>query len=372
MPLEDTDDAMSGRSGVTESCDPESARQDGRDDGSGEEDAEDSNPKLNDDLPLEALTENIYGFVIASLIKDTSDMETNPELLFNYLRPCRILSSFVLFVTMFGMQVFFIVEAKMLVTPTEVMNARQIYGAYEASMYTDGSNVSHTWNTINGYPRGKKGFFNASRFAGIKKEEKDLVCRIPLSQPVFLFGVLYIWTLTVLHSMRHTLNLIFRFFALPTRSSMQGAVVSGASGSDEVVGLSMVLKVALIGGVQMPRLIMSAGLLWLGARWLTATLGFGDVLLNALALEFILNLSGLLYDVMVPFNGKLLVRRTMVPHLHKKEMETCCNMFGMFLVGLAGAVFCFVYMVYLQAVLPYYRWDVREICKDYLAAQLKV
>merc|ERR1719149_509882 len=147
---------------------------------------------------------------------------------------------------------------------------------------------------------------------------------------------------------------------------MEGALMRNANGDDEVVGLSLPMKAALLLFVQFPRMIMNAFLLWLGARWLTATLGFGDLLLNALALEFILNLSGLLYDAMVPYNGKLLVQRTMVPHLHKKEMGTCCNMFGMFLVGLAGAVFCFVYMVYLQAVLPYYRWDVREICKTYL------
>merc|ERR1719352_770167 len=99
---------------------------------------------------------------------------------------------------------------------------------------------------------------------------------------------------------------------------MEGCLVT-ARGMDEVVGLTVAMKVALLGFVQCPRIIMNSFLLWLGARWLTATLGFGDLLLNALALEFILNLAGLLYQAMVPHNGKVMTQRTYIKHIHRKE-----------------------------------------------------
>merc|ERR1719487_646953 len=96
---------------------------------------------------------------------------------------------------------------------------------------------------------------------------------------------------------------------LPTLTSMQYALSAKDDGTDEVVGLTYCLKFVLLFGVQFPRIAMNCILLWLGARWLVATLGFGDLFLNALALEFILNLSWLLYDALVPHNSKLLVQK---------------------------------------------------------------
>lgn len=375
MPLEE--EPRSGRSGRSstqeleeESCDGlESARLNGSDE------LECDYEQVKDmivDLPLEPLAENIYGFVMASLIKDSADMRIHPEHCLHSLRPLRIAGAFLLCFIMFGMQAFFVIEAKKLVTPHDVQRARQVYGLFEDTMYTDAGGKPHVFYTVNGYARGYNGYFNKTNFAKLSPEEKESICRVPLSQPYFLFGVLFIWTLTVLHHMRQSINLFIRIMNLETLPHMDKAVKVNALGQDEVVGLTCLMKITLVTCVQCPRVCMNSFLLWLGARWLTATLGFGDLLLNALALEFILNLSGLLYDAMVPYNGKLLVQRTLIPHLHNKEMENCCNMFGMFSVGVIATVFCIVYMLYLQAVLPEYKWDIHLVCKGYLAKELAV
>jgi len=324
------------------------------------------------DLPLEPLSENIYGFIMASLIKDSADMKVHPEHCLHSLRPLRICGAFLLCLVMFGLQGFFVVEAKALVTPHDVAVTRRVYGTYEAVMYVDDSNVSHTWKTSNGYSRGITGYFNISNFAMLSQKDKELVCRVPLSQPQFLFGVLFIWALTVLNHMRMTLNLFLRIVYLPRLETMDGAVRTHADGTDEVVGLTLLMKCTLVLFVQCPRVIMNSILLWLGARWLTATLGFGDLLLNALALEFILNLSYLLYNTMVPYSGKLLVQKTFIPHMHKKEYEHCCNMFGMFSCGFIAVAMCVAYMFWLQAVLPSYKWDVHRACKIFLKQELSV
>jgi len=322
------------------------------------------------DLPLEPLPTNIYGFAMASLIQDSADLELHHSHCFHSLRLLRIVGAMVLSYVMLGMQIFFIVEAKKLVTPRDVAQARKVYGHFEAIMYLDDDNVEHTWNTSNGYARGYDGFFNRSNFEKLSDDDKALVCRVPLSQPFFLCGVLFIWTLTVLCHMRTTFNMCIRILNLPTLPSMENALCTKDSGDDEVVGLSCCIKFSLVCGVQIPRIWMNCVLLWLGARWLTATLGFGDLFLNALALEFILNLSGLLYKAMVPHNSKLLVQRTLIPHVHKRENETCCNMFGMFSVGVLALFLVWGYIIFLQAVLPYYRWDVSGVCKTFLEQQL--
>jgi len=271
---------------------------------------------------------------------------------------------------MLGLQMFLIFEAKKLITPHSVMQARKVYGTFEDTMYRDLKNVSHTWQTSNGYPRGYDGYYNETNFDNLSLANKNLVCRVPLSQPWFLFGVLFIWTLTVLSHLRIAINLCNRIYHLPTLTSMEQSLKTRSDGTDEVVGLTRCLKVVLLWGVQCPRIAMNGILLWLGARWLVATLGFGDLFLNALALEFILNLSGLLYEAMVPHNSKLLVQKTLIPHVYKRENENCCNMFGMFLIGILAIVLVLSYMIFLQGVLPHYKWDVSTVCQHFLNQEL--
>jgi len=367
---------VSARSSAGNTGDPESARE-AYDDSYNYETAKEGNPsseenEITNELPLEPLPTNIYGFAMASLIQDSADLEMHQRHCLHSLRALRIGGAMFLSFVMLGMQIFFIMEAKKLVTPRDVAQARKVYGRFEATMYSDNDNVEHTWNTTNGYPRGYKGYFNGTNFGKLSKLDKALVCRVPLSQPFFLCGVLFIWTLTVLCQMRNTINMCVRILNLPTLSSMENAICTKDSGDDEVVGLSFCIKISLVCGVQIPRIMMNLTLLWLGARWLTATLGFGDLFLNALALEFILNLSGLLYEAMVPHNSKLLVQRTLIPHVHKRENENCCNMFGMFSVGILALFLVWAYIVYLQGVLPYYKWDVSGVCKTYLEHQLSL
>lgn len=383
MNLEDEDDPRSGRSArEVYDDDPESAREAYDDDFNYEavtEPAKSSSGRSADEddesmmiqVPLEPLTENIYGFAMASLIQDSADLNVHPRHCCHSLRALRIFGALLLSVVMFSMQIFLIVEAKKLITPKQVSTARKVYGKFERTMYFNVTeNKSHTWETANGFPRGYDGYFNASNFALLDERDKNMVCRVPLSQPFFLFGVLFIWTLTVLAHMRTSINLCVRMVHLPTIDTMQRALNSRDDGTDEVVGLTHCLKFVLVFGVQVPRIAMNCILLWLGARWLVATLGFGDLFLNALALEFILNLSWLLYDALVPHNSKLLVQKTQVPHLNKREHENCANMFGMFLIGLLAALLVISYMFYFQAVLPGYKFDVSRVCASFLNEEL--
>merc|ERR1711865_534186 len=53
-----------------------------------------------------------------------------------------------------------------------------------------------------------------------------------------------------------------------------------------------------------PRITMNCVLLWLGCRWLLATTTFSDLILNAVALQFILDLGQLFYHAAVPERNK--------------------------------------------------------------------
>jgi hypothetical protein len=240
-------------------------------------------------------------------------------------------------------------------------------------MYEGADGVIHTTNTTNGFDRGVEGYFNSSKFKSLDKEDKELVCRVPLSQPAFLFMILCVWSLTVLAHMRVIVNTTMRIIAIKgvDHEGLRG-VIQQRGGDIEVQGLTWWMKACIVAFVQLPRFFMTSVLLWLGSRWLIATIGFGDLLLNCVALEFILNLAHLLYTVLVPYSGKMLVQHTHLPHLATHEHETCANMFGMLACGLLAGMLSWIYMFHLQTVLPSYRWDVKAMCAEYLAHELAI
>jgi len=392
MPLQSYEEAANGEDVANSARSSITAMDSGREcfrrragyicvDSTPEDDFEDLEQKNGDDiprdpdLPLEPLPESIYGFAIASLIADSAPLHEHPKHCFTSLGPLRILTAFLLCMLTFCMQLLLIVETKRLVTPSEVKNVREVYGIYEKQMYKDQNGTEHVTKTINGYDRGDYGFFNESNFESLSKHDKTLVCRIPLSQPMFCFMVLFVWTLTVLAHMRDILSTSLRILAVRTvdHEIVSTLMVKNEINvtSDTVVsGLTIWMKGSILLIVQIPRMMMACILLWLGCRWLIATVGFGDLLLNCVALEFILGLAGLLYNVLVPYSGKMLVRRTLVPHLQSAENENVGNMFGMLACGVLAGIVVWVYMWHLQAVLPHYHWDVRIVCAQFLDAEL--
>jgi hypothetical protein len=329
-------------------------------------------PAEADDWPREQLPSNIYGFAIGTMIQDAAYVEQNPSRSC-YKRLLRIISGFALCWAMFALQSLLILETKRLVTPREVKNARAVYGQYEYTMYTDNQGMRHTFNTSNGFARGIKGNFNASNWARMSDKDKIKVCNLPLSQPIFCFSILFIWVLTVLMHMRVLFNTTTRILcALDTCASMKDALRKQSETEVIVVALPCWMKTTIVLGMQLPRVFMNSLLAWLGCRYLVATVEFGDLLLNAVALEFVLNLPILMYEAMVPHSSKLIVQQTCLPHIHHHEDETCVNMFGMFCCGLFAAIVVYVYMFHAQLVLPAYNWDVNRVCSPWLEKALAV
>merc|ERR1711957_595092 len=62
--------------------------------------------------------------------------------------------------------------------------------------------------------------------------------------------------------------------------------------------------------VFLPKVSMMIYLLWLGCRWLLATNNFQDLILNSVALEFILQLSSIIYMAMLPERNRHDLKKT--------------------------------------------------------------
>merc|ERR1712039_1021542 len=97
----------------------------------------------------------------------------------------------------------------------------------------------------------------------------------------------------------------------------------------------------------------------------------GDLLLNAVALEFVLLLKELIYNLMVPNRSKLETQSTYVLPGRKRSHATCWEFFSSFSWGLFAFAWVICYVKW-QRVLPSYRWDVADMCDTYLESQLVV
>merc|ERR1719262_1056172 len=98
--------------------------------------------------------------------------------------------------------------------------------------------------------------------------------------------------------------------------------------------MTVPIKAIIIFTILIPRCIIAAILLWLGCRWLTATNDFNDLLLNAVALEFILLLKELLYHTLVPNRNKHDLSKTKISIEHEAGPPNPCDFLGAFVWGI--------------------------------------
>eukprot|EP00913_Durusdinium_trenchii_P011657 g10948.t1 len=353
-------------------------------------------------IHLEALGQDVYGAGIAALVRDSySLVEGKGEMT---LRVSRLASSFLLMAFVVFLQIFLISQMQALVASRAVTEIRQIYGRYEFVMY--GADVTHNYLTPNGFPRGlDKRYFDATlglkgkelnvalrralpalraNFARLTDDEKDLACAIPFSQLQILVPILFIWTLTIVADLRRCGDLFVRLIlATPTITSMKE---TSRHVWTIVVGLTKEVKALLASTCMIPRWIIDVYLLWLGCRWLCATPSFSDLLLNSVALEFIVllkdwgggqNLLGetaihtcqdTLFTGVVLDRNKRATQNTLIQPWQKKEPANYRVFLSAFLLVLVTFSWVYYYIYRFQAVLPDYQWDIHDVCQQYVAS----
>jgi hypothetical protein len=260
------------------------------------------------------------------------------------------------------LQVFLIYEIKEFGTEKSVHDIRIAYEDFEVHMYHH-----HTWKTTTGKQRGEKGYFDKSMFDSLPEDAQEEACKIPFSQPQFLSAVLLIWTLTITGELKSCLSLFSRLVrSCETAPSMVHATEEDKDGNVVIYRLTTTVKRCIFGFIILPRAVIALFLLWLGCRWLTATNDFTDLVLNAVALEFVVLLKNLLYDALVPDRNKRETQTTKIDFSYESHHPTPLTFLGTFLWGFVGILWVYLYIYYFQQVLPDYQWDVREVCETWI------
>mmetsp|Transcript_51806 Transcript_51806/g.150475 ORF Transcript_51806/g.150475 Transcript_51806/m.150475 type:complete len:356 (+) Transcript_51806:52-1119(+) len=305
------------------------------------------------------LEETIYGWAISNFVRDVfwlSEGSTVPM-----ERVARIISSMLLVILTICLQVFLLLAVSRLLSAPAVLEIRQTYGQYESLMYPN-----HTRPTENGFPRGVPGYRVEERFALMSTPRAKKVCQIPLSHPWYLCSVLFVWTLTCQVELRLIFETAVRLLWLTPLVRTPREMLISQDHNLQVEGLTAVMKLVIAVLLFLPRTLAVLGLLYLGCRWLTATLGLGDVLLNGLALEFMVLLKELLYNVCMSQRNRVDTQRLLIRPLRRKNTVSLCTFFEGFFWGFLSIVWAVVYIYKVQIVLPEYRWDVRDLCLKHL------
>lgn len=297
---------------------------------------------------------------VISLIHDVRDFHESTTVKLRTEHLCRLLLAFVFLFWCLGMQIYLIVMTKYIVTPKAVQEMRETYEKYEQEMYPN-----HTYLNANGRARGiSRMYFNASHFPDFVAANGSDVCDMPMTQPVFTFCIILLWAMTCLRYARSIFRLTNQIYQLDTVSKMTEAVHKPDETNDDIIvrGLPCWAKLFIIVCIQMPSFIVTLILLWIGSRWLVATMGFDELVLNAIALEFILNMSEMFYFAVVPLSMKNKVENIKIPHTHSTEPKGLLNMFGTFLVFVIAIAWSALYVLVFQRVLLQYKWDLHDVC----------
>jgi len=302
-----------------------------------------------------------------------------------WLRTSRFAFSLALLYANIGVQVFLLTQVKHFISAAAVHDVRIAYGDFEEHMYPE----EHLWSTVNGKSRGVPGYIQPENFASLNENLKEVICQIPLSQPWFLACILFTWALTCFGEIDNAIRMVRKVILdLPTISSCAESIErenehelkdadsdgegKSAGNSRIIVGLTLGMKALLFVSIVTPQLGIAGYLLWLGSRWLLATSSFSDLLLNAVALEFIFLLKDLFYRTIVSDRNKLDIEHTEVGPTALREKAGVTNFFESVLYIPIGAMWVWLYMYHFQQVIPAYNWDVHEICSVWVAERYEV
>jgi len=223
-----------------------------------------------------AISPSIYSASMGVLISVFNPQNKNPLM----KKIPGVVSTYIQLIFNIFLQFILLYYIKFYICAPAVRNTRVLYQEFTEQIYPQNVLDLSQWNKWD-----------------MKKRIK--LCQIPLSEPEFFFCLLLVWTFFVLKEVQETRTMLSRIYhlALPQQRRLWVAISDDNPYSIEA--MSRALKWVIVSTIYIPKLCIALLLWWLGARWLTGTPNFENLVLNAVALGFILELDELIHDAML-------------------------------------------------------------------------
>lgn len=223
--------------------------------------------------------------------------------------------------------------------------------------------LEFTWTFFN-----SSGDFQIDRWRdsirpGKNNDLPDRVCGITMWNKSFYYAILFLWALTNLQEFRNIDRLVRQIWFMPscktgTEMLLFTEQFGTFGGECRIMALTRVVRFFILIGVCLPRIVIAVWLLLIGWRWLSATHSFEDMVLNSLALEFIIHIDELLYHSVLPLAARNLVERTKFFNEEEPksftvvERDTQVGIIRTFIWLTLVIVFMVIYGQLIQDVLP--------------------
>lgn len=320
-------------------------------------------PPKEDHIDLPA---DIYGLTISVATSDLPHALEGSRTTFHLLRLFFGLACLAINV---WLQLMIVMEVDRYIVARAVHNTQANYAQYHAEVFDiDGNFLADKWADWDG-PKAK-------------------LCGMGLSKVKFTASIIFLWTIRMLSEVRSCLQLTHDIFQVPrtqpsTTSTGRKARATVAALNDnneferfDVMIIDMPARMCLASCVTIPKLIVGIALLYGGCRWFAATESWEDLILNALALEFVIGIDELIFEAFAPLRAKQTVEKTKLVHVHPEDsvgktrddklvMNTLWRLLQLFLC----MVWAYIYTTKLQQVIPNFPADVHTPCSGYLDAQ---
>ncbi|CAK8986817.1 Hypothetical protein SCF082_LOCUS710 [Durusdinium trenchii] len=224
---------------------------------------------------------------------------------------------------------------------------------------------------------------------------KAELCSMALSKISFTSTIIFLWTIRMLSEVTTCLQLTLDIFKVPLHPGHQSHGLESHDSepmlkrhtvlnfnydrneveSLDVVHIEMPARICLALCVTLPKLAIGVILLWGGCRWFAATESWEDLILNALALEFVISIDELILDAFAPLRMKQTIEKTKLIHVFEdgKPKKTEARIVSTIIWKLSLLILCmvwaYVYLAYLQQVIPNFPHDINKPCSRWLEEQ---
>mmetsp|Transcript_60441 Transcript_60441/g.141355 ORF Transcript_60441/g.141355 Transcript_60441/m.141355 type:complete len:380 (-) Transcript_60441:182-1321(-) len=257
------------------------------------------------------------------------------------------------------LQMFLLFEIEFLIAFPAMEHARHLYGMFTEHCYGDALADSRQEVEM--------------MFESWDGTAKTELCQFPLTNPTFFFMVILIWTFFLGHELKQTVY----FFAHTMRLQrpLEGSVyILDHQDQNQFVitHMSALLKFWIAFIVFLPKLIIAVVLWYIGARWLTATPGVDNLMLNSLALTFICELDELIFRTCTSENVKACLERTKLPMAPLPAGPSRASAIETAITVVFCFALAFLYLTHFQTAIPDYRWDLADLCRGHQRAILSL
>lgn len=307
---------------------------------------------------LEDVPCDTWGALVFVFVKDIPDIRAGRIMWEGKVRMAFVIVVFLVNVIIQGILLWFI--AKLLMLP-DMTKAQTLYKEFHEKAFVDG-------------------ILDPDGFYSMGKQHVNKICGLALSQWLFVRLIIFLWIANNVGELRNDVAKTRGVILLPrlpegldTRLMVRDNEQTADSVEHHVICLNLKGKVGLICAVFIPKLIITSILTLTGSLWLLASESISDLILNSLALAFVVKVDEIIATTFFPefFKKDLENLGLMLPKAHdedgdlEKRMEVRARQFTNGFLALLISIGVGELLIRFQPVLPGYASDVTAVCVEH-------